>query len=407
MNVLLIEDNDEKAAKVTSVLNSAANSPHIVRAKSFRSGIRELEAHLFDLLVLDMVLPVRDGEEAVTDGGAKVISEIDDGSFCNRPAHIVCLTAYESIIDSFKNEASKRLVHIVLYNETSSEWSAALSHKAQQINNRMAEANLFPEDYHIDLAIVTSSPAAELTHILKLPGFQGEFHHRDSLHYYRSNWVRSGNKSISVIACAAPSMGMTAAALTTSKVINRWRPKYLVMTGIAAGTKQDQRFGDILIAESTYDYGSGKITETSSGDKIFTPSFKQIQMDTSLFALIQRWEREQLEVDTIRRGWNPPEPNCPRVIVGVLASGAAVVQSKDLVTDILNRSRKVVGLEMEAFGVMHAVMLASTPQPKVMVVKSVSDFADSAKNDVWQQYAAYTSARFIYEFFTKENELEF
>lgn len=55
---------------------------------------------------------------------------------------------------------------------------------------------------------------------------------------------------------------------------------------------------------------------------------------------------------------------------------------------------------------MHAANLASAPSPKVLVVKAVSDFADSRKNDLWQKYAAFTSARFVFEFFTKEKELQ-
>src|SRR5690348_14975795 len=134
MNVLLIEDNDKKASEVTAVLTSAVKTANVVRAKSFRSGVRELGAHLYDLLVLDMVLPVRDGEQLTEDAGIRILSEIDDGLFCKRPAHMVCLTAFESVLESFKNEASRKLVHVVLYSETSSEWSNALSHKAQQIS---------------------------------------------------------------------------------------------------------------------------------------------------------------------------------------------------------------------------------------------------------------------------------
>lgn len=416
MNVLLIEDNDSKASKVISSLQDVIESLNLVRARSFRSGVKQLEATSYDLLILDMILPVRDGEAAEDNCGAKILTEIQDGSFCRRPAHIICLTAFDNVAEAFKNEASKRLVHVVVYSETNTEWSEALCGKAKQIEKRIIEANIYPESYQCDLAIVTSAPPVELQEVIKLPGFQGEFHQKDSLHYYRTAWKSSSGKVIDVIACSAPLMGMTAAAITASKVIKRWRPRYLAMTGIAAGTKKlenptesqgGQNFGDILVAESSYDYGSGKISDAANGERRFTPNFNQVSIDSKLHALVLRWAREQLHADSIRKNWFSPQQTCPRIIVGILATGAAVVQSKELVQEILDKSRKVVGLDMEAYGVMHAAKLASSPQPKILIAKSISDFADSDKNDFWQQYAAYTSSRFIYEFFTNEADLEF
>ena len=177
------------------------------------------------------------------------------------------------------------------------------------------------------------------------------------------------------------------------------------MSGIAAGTKKEQSYGDILIAEAAYDYGSGKITETETGERIFTPSYSQIRIDAALHALVQRWERDQLRTDIIKRAWYAEQATAPRLIIGLLASGAAVVQSQALVDDILEKSRKAVGIDMEAYGIFHAAHLATSPRPKVLVAKSVSDFADKRKNDKWQQYAAFTSARFIREFFTNESGL--
>ena len=201
-------------------------------------------------------------------------------------------------------------------------------------------------------------------------------------------------------------MGMTAACVTACKVIERWRPRFLVMTGMAAGTRKEQNYGDILIAEAAYDYGSGKITDTESGERIFTPSYNQLRVDAALYALLQRWERDQLHTDAIGRAWYTEKQPPPRLIIGLLASGAAVVQSQVLVEDILNKSRKVVGLDMEAYGIFHAAHLATSPRPKVLIVKSVSDFADKRKDDKWQQYAAFTSARFVYEFFINEMGLQ-
>jgi nucleoside phosphorylase len=177
------------------------------------------------------------------------------------------------------------------------------------------------------------------------------------------------------------------------------------MSGIAASTKTEQKFGDLLVAEAAYDYGSGKIVETESGERLFMPSPNQLRIDPELHAILQNWERNQTRVADIQRAWDVHARTNPKLIVGLLATGAAVVQDRTLVDEILKNSRKVVGLEMEAYAIFNACHLESLPRPRVIVAKSVSDFADKRKDDSAQQYAAFTSARFIYEFFTNAPEL--
>ena len=50
---------------------------------------------------------------------------------------------------------------------------------------------------------------------------------------------------------------------------------------------------------------------------------------------------------------------------------------------------------MEAYAVMLAGTLSSMPQTTAIVMKAVSDFGDDQKNDNYQQYASYTSARVL------------
>ena len=408
MNILLVEDSDPKFSEVETTLRSArsANGVQIDRAKSFVSAVRKLEFCAYDLLILDLMLPIRDGEPPSDTGGKQVLDELLDGTTCRHPSHIICLTAFEEIATTFKDDAEKRLVHVVIYNELDSNWRKSLSAKADYVAARLRDADTFPQNYGVDLAIVTSSPHVELNEVLRLPGFSaGEYHQSDALFYYSAAWAAPQDKQLSVVACAAPAMGMTAACVTACKLAERWKPRYLVMTGIAAGTTKDQEYGDILIAEAAFDYGSGKIFEAENGDRSFLPSPNQLDIDADLRAILQQWTRDQRCTDAIRRQWYHEQPRVPRLILGLLASGAAVVQSKALVDEIMSNSRKVVGLEMEAYAVFQVAYLARSPKPRVLVAKSVSDFADHRKTDNAQQYAAFTSARFVYEFFTNEPAL--
>jgi hypothetical protein len=80
-----------------------------------------------------------------------------------------------------------------------------------------------------------------------------------------------------------------------------------------------------------------------------------------------------------------------------------VIDHRQIVEDIISDFRKLIGLEMEAYGAHRACEdTLSSPTP-FLCAKSICDFA-SNKNDRWQNYAAHTSAQFCYRFLLAEWE---
>jgi len=87
-----------------------------------------------------------------------------------------------------------------------------------------------------------------------------------------------------------------------------------------------------------------------------------------------------------------------KAVLGPVASGAAVVADPTIVQRVQGHARKVVGIDMETYGVFFASQNACKPRPAVISIKSVVDFADSKKDDSAHPYAAFTSAQFLWEF---------
>lgn len=71
----------------------------------------------------------------------------------------------------------------------------------------------------------------------------------------------TGEADIRVALLSQSMMGMLPAAILTTKVLRLCEPDYVVMTGVCAGVEGRTNKGDILIADSVFDYGSGKIIE--------------------------------------------------------------------------------------------------------------------------------------------------
>jgi nucleoside phosphorylase/tetratricopeptide (TPR) repeat protein len=87
----------------------------------------------------------------------------------------------------------------------------------------------------------------------------------------------------------------------------------------------------------------------------------------------------------------------PKVHIGVIATGSYVVEDPKIFERLKKIERRTLGLEMESAAIG---MIAEIHEIPMIVVKSVQDRADHGKNDLFRDYAAETSARFLLAFLT-------
>lgn len=208
--------------------------------------------------------------------------------------------------------------------------------------------------------------------------------------YYEASFER-GDVSHRVVTARQDEMGMTASATLSMKLIDHFRPKYLIMTGIAAGVilpdVEDQLYGDVVLADVVWNYSSGKFVSPEKADIRFG-EVGFIPRPT--IVRLQDWL-----LPYIRQAADSPE-NETHVYIGPMASGSAVVANKEILnTQIRHSFHNTAGLDMEAYAVMYAAEHATQPRPSPIIAKSVCDYADSRKSDQYQKFAAFTSCQFV------------
>jgi nucleoside phosphorylase len=222
-------------------------------------------------------------------------------------------------------------------------------------------------------------------------------------HVYRESQLETNSKRrLRIVGTVATSMGLTAAAIATTQLIMQFRPRIVVMVGIAAGTKGgNKEFGDILVADPSVDYNSGKVV-VENGVRDFLPDPYPIGLNTRLRSLIQRYRAPHALFNEIRGKWRgklPPKEN--RLHLGPLGAADQVIDDESRVLEIQKNWRKLIGVEMETYGVYRACHEAPDPTPRFVSFKSVCDFA-AHKSDSWQDYASFTAAQFAIEFLKRE-----
>lgn len=292
---------------------------------------------------------------------------------------------------------------LLKYDPTSDEWGRQLRNKVAYLNH--SKKLLRYSDgltYETDLAIITALDSVEFSAIKSLPVQWDDAIVPNDSSQYISSVFSEGERHLSVVAVAAARMGMSAAAVTAMKLIYTFRPRYLCMCGITAGVRGKVNMGDILAPSPSWDWGSGKI-ERINGESRFAPDTYQIQIDQDLRSRLSGYVHKEEFLAGIRAKWPARKPDHPlRLHVGPVASGAAVLADLQVVESVKEQQRKLLGIKMEAYGVMSAGEICARPRPVTFALKSVCDFGDEDKSDEYQSYAAYTSATFLYQFALRE-----
>lgn len=222
-------------------------------------------------------------------------------------------------------------------------------------------------------------------------------------HVYRESSIKTKEgESLKIIGTISTSMGLTAAAIATTQLIMRFKPRIVVMIGIAAGTRSGgKEFGDILTADPSVDYNSGKVVD-ENGIRGFQPDPYPIGLNPRLRSVLARYRGDHAIFEKIRSKWKDAKPRKSNHLhVGPLGAADQVIDDATRIIEIQKNWRKLIGVEMETYGVYRAAHEAPEPKPRVVSFKSVCDFA-AEKTDSWQEYAAFTAAEFAMQFLKHE-----
>lgn len=392
IKILVVEDSQDKLKRVLGELTAVDGCvlDDIDIARDAHGAKQFLTTNYYDLLILDISLPPTSDKDPVPDGGLVLLDEIIERDVYISPREVIGLTAYSDIEIQASKKFEGDLWRVLHYNIASSDWGEQIQRKLRHIL-ATKKIGKFVGSYETDVCVITALQKPELSALLNIPWSWRELPIDNDATQYHQCKVQSHEKVLSVVAAAASRMGMPAAAVLAMKMITTFRPRYLVMIGITAGISGQVEMGDIIGADPCWDYGNGKRT-LSDSEPIFYAAPHQINLEGFLKAKLQRLSQDTGALANIRAKWPTKCPPLLSFHLGPLASGAAVLEDPAITAGIREQHRKVLGVEMEAYAVFAAAQEASLPKPSVFVLKSVCDFADTAKDDSMQDYAAYTSA---------------
>ncbi len=405
ITILILEDDNNKLTEIYNTIKKNGISKNYIRhVDNVRSAKEELDSHRFDLLILDINTPLYDNQESIKDGGTTLLKYITkSSSSAKKPTHIVGLTAYKEIKAKETPYFESLAWTIIEYSPRSDEWSEALSNKITHIcNDEKAKEEERRKKYDYDVCILTALENPELSavrsldlewKILEIEGDHALYHEAE---------LQGNNRTIKIVAATTAEMGIAASSALTTKMAMTFKPQYIWMLGICAGIKGKVNIGDIIIADRCWNYESGKYKENADGDITFEPDPYQENVSHEISSKLSFAANDEDLYLKIKQDYRERKPsNDLSAHLGPIGSGSAVVSSEKFLAEVKKQNRKLIGIEMEAYGVLSAAKKVPDPKPIVIIAKSVCDFADDQKNDDYQEYAAYTSSSFFINFTRK------
>jgi nucleoside phosphorylase len=261
--------------------------------------------------------------------------------------------------------------------------------------------------------------------------------HQDDNSY---RFGRIGDHNIVIGCLAAGRTGHVSAASVALKMKSSFRNiRFGLMVGIGGGVpseEHDIRLGDVVVSQPSgqhggvvqYDFGksrpkgvferTGSLSPppnallTTLTDVIAAQEMDELNIAAHLSQLAERLPKYQFPTELADDLYSPnytheSEDDClacskehtmqrkerddklPTIHYGTIASGSRVMKDALERDEISRGLGGVLCFEMEAAGLMNNF--------PCLVIRGISDYSDSHKNDSWQRYAAATAAVFAKE----------
>jgi len=128
INILLVDDSNDKVANIIKVIREISEKITVDVAIDFVTAQQYLISSHYDLLVLDINLPIRVGEEPSLESGKNLLSEINRKTNIQSPYFIISLTQYSEECSSISD-----VWQTVKYSPENVDWKSPITNLIKHI----------------------------------------------------------------------------------------------------------------------------------------------------------------------------------------------------------------------------------------------------------------------------------
>ncbi|WP_416326828.1 hypothetical protein [[Eubacterium] hominis] len=369
MKILLIEDSDGKR-DVKEFLKK--NKHELFIFQTVDEAKERLMNKQYDIVITDMQIPIDLTQGPEENGGIMLYDYIIHEDEIFQPKGVIAISSY--VNNDIVVKCNQLGLQIIDYSKEKDEWE----HQLKDAINKYENKN------KIDVAIVN---AVEVEFEEAKNTFGGS---ENADGFYES--VLSND--LKVLVCSPLSMGLIPITELITKLIVKYDPEMIIMTGIAAGlgSKDSKGFCDVLVAESAWDYSSTTIQDNEEKNDftvIYNASPNKIDVD--LRKIFNKYKANKDLCSQLRKDIYNSDI---KIHVGPFASGTAVIKSEYYINKVISPlNKKFIGLDMETAGLYYAALNSDKHPVYFISMKCLSDWGNTEKNKIYQEKGSRISAK--------------
>lgn len=384
MKILIVDDLKSRVDKITQIINKSFPWAKIEDTDKAGSARQFLRSSKYDLVIVDIHLPLRAGDSPDAKNGIELIDFITRNDSVHRPYMVLGITSKGDSLEDIRISCSDSSVFIASYDEASDSWLEIIDFAIKNIVREQAN--------HKDLIILTTTGAEESA-VINSDQFSWLPVRRSlkNLTNYTEGTLSFDGATYKAACVRLTRMGMIDSAIVTTALISELHPKIMIMTGICGGVPGKVKLGDVIVGTSSWDWQRGKYNGNAKSYTHVSEPDPAVLSD-SLQRKIRDWI---MEIEKDRKfsliKTSPELKDEITIRSGPILSGSAVISSGKKINEITLQSRAAMAIDMEIFGFYSVARALESESTTLIAVKSVCDLADENKNDKYHAYCSNLS----------------
>lgn len=385
MKILIIDDSQDKRSQICDVLIGMCGltMEEIHQADDINKGRKLLFDHQYDLLILDLVLPMNHGEDIIPGRGERFIEEFDRYARLNKPLVIIGLTAYEDRYEEMKQSYHEKLWDLILYRQSSTDWMGILQRAIQKVldlRSTILQSAVGADLFDIGIICASSEEFYQMKRAFDDQWFPLETPATIGMTLRKMELLNARAETVRLVGCCCGQTGMIATSTAATYLYTHFGVREIYMTGCCIGFPDLTKKGDLFVAASEYDYLQAKLDEEKR------KSVSQLMPHT-----IPCSSNLRLQVETFIR--EKPSPYAIHIAGG--ACGPHILAKEPILMEtLLKHDPNLRGIDSEGYGLYAARHMLGDDR-SCLLIKTIAGLDDDGR---CLDEGAYKSALFLRDF---------
>jgi len=402
MRMAIIHDRPDVADEIEAVIREAGGSEcRVDRADDVLKARDLLRENFYDLAVIDLTLPVRNGRgEATLTNAELLLAEIFETGDVRVPSDILGISLDDDVLRLVRTSIGQHLMGC-LHENPDNVWKEDLAAKIRYVQAAGRARRLVANSqYDVDLLIITAldKEAAPYQEFFEITDCE---EHRNAQKFDFVDVIGHRRRGILF---SVGSSGQAPTGSATQALLTQFKPRLALMSGFCGGVSGRTNLGDAVAFKSSAAWDYGKWVDVPGSTPVFRPRPGALNVPVrgvrdTIRTMVNAYVPGDEMVGAVMRASAGLVSNW-RLMEEAAGSGSAVITSSEKLGEITQGDDAIRAVDMESYAFYHACLNTPVLPPDFACVKAVADHCNGDKDDRLHVACSLISASIVKQIVT-------